>query len=663
MKKVKIASKLRLGFGSVMLIAMSLGVASYIGASRNATAIRVVTGSQLPGVEALLTMSSEANAIKACQQMLVNLEMDTATRARQYEAYNQAQASYDNAWAAYGALPKTADDEVIWKELHSANAAWKRGSEAFLEASRQMDALKIGNPLRLERDLSRFRGDHYRLESLVLNMCETETEFDGGDSPLTCGFGKWKAAHQIENPEILALLNEIDRSHQEFHHAVKRVKAMVSTGKVTEARTAYLDEVAPRAEDTLAAFDQMLKVGAQATALSEKLVNQVLAECRAAQTQMETLLARLVKMDGVEAQTIAADANTMSAFFKMLSVLATVVGLTAGTALAWAITRSITRPVLSVVETLSAGANQTAVSAQQVSAASQSLAQGASEQAASLEETSSSLEEMSSMTKRNADNAQTANALAREARLAADTGSADMQAMAAAMQEIKISSDDIAKIIKTIDEIAFQTNILALNAAIEAARAGEAGMGFAVVAEEVRSLAQRSAQAARETAGKIEGAIGRTAAGVQLTHKVAAALQEIVGKARQVDELVAEVASASRQQTEGIAQLNTAIRQIDKVTQTNAASAEESASAAEEMSAQTEALQTALAELLSLVHGSAVAKTTPRSRNGTAASPAARYVPAAFEPAINGTRDSTSEPVSRRRMRSERSEAPAQFSR
>jgi methyl-accepting chemotaxis protein len=229
------------------------------------------------------------------------------------------------------------------------------------------------------------------------------------------------------------------------------------------------------------------------------------------------------------------------------------------------------------------------------------LAQGASEQAASLEETSSSLEEMAGMTNRNAENATKANELARQARQAADTGAGDMQAMSAAMNDIKVSSDDIAKIIKTIDEIAFQTNILALNAAVEAARAGEAGMGFAVVAEEVRALAQRSAQAARETADKIEGAITKTAQGVQITEKVAKSLSEIVDKARQVDQLVAEVSTASREQSQGVQQITTAVSQMDKIVQSNAAGAEESASAAEELNAQSYALQEAVGELLALV--------------------------------------------------------------
>jgi len=272
--------------------------------------------------------------------------------------------------------------------------------------------------------------------------------------------------------------------------------------------------------------------------------------------------------------------------------------------LAFLVVRGLNHVLKNVSSSLGQGAEQVASAAGQVSSASQALAQGSGEQAASIEETSSSLEEMASMTKRNSENAQKANDLAKQARQAADKGAADMQSMSTAMQAIKVSSDDIAKIIKTIDEIAFQTNILALNAAVEAARAGEAGMGFAVVADEVRNLAQRSAQAAKETAAKIEGSIGKTAQGVDISTKVAEALNEIVTKARQVDELVAEVAGASREQTQGITQINTAVGQMDKVTQSNAASAEESAAAAEELNAQASMMKQSVGELLQLVGGS-----------------------------------------------------------
>jgi methyl-accepting chemotaxis protein len=301
-------------------------------------------------------------------------------------------------------------------------------------------------------------------------------------------------------------------------------------------------------------------------------------------------------------QTLTAHESQMQSQLRWRSTL---LGLVVAFVLfaGWRTKSQIAHTLKDIASDLSKVSESSAEAANQVSASSQSLAEGSSSQAASIEETSASLEEMSSMTRRNADNAQKANELAKHARAAADKGTRDMQAMSTAMEAIKISSDDIAKIIKTIDEIAFQTNILALNAAVEAARAGEAGMGFAVVADEVRNLAQRSAQAAKETAAKIEGAISRTAQGVTISKQVDEALSEIVAQIRQVDELVTEVASASREQTQGITQINTAVSQVDKVTQSNAASAEESAAAAEELSSQVIIMKESVKELLHLVGG------------------------------------------------------------
>jgi methyl-accepting chemotaxis protein len=307
--------------------------------------------------------------------------------------------------------------------------------------------------------------------------------------------------------------------------------------------------------------------------------------------------------------TAAAASEKAMGLANTVIISLTVIGISMGLIFSFVIVKGIGRVLNNVARALNDGSSQVVSAASQVSSASQSLAEGASEQASSLEETSSSLEEMASMTKRNAENARQANEIAKQARDAADKGVGDMQTMAAAMDAIKVSSDDIAKIIKTIDEIAFQTNILALNAAVEAARAGEAGMGFAVVADEVRNLAQRCAQAAKETASKIEGAITKTGQGVEISGKVAQALNDIVAKVRQVDELVTEVANASREQTDGITQINTAVGQMDKVTQSNAASAEESAAAAQELNAQASVMKQSVAELLQLVGGAAGADT------------------------------------------------------
>jgi methyl-accepting chemotaxis protein len=259
--------------------------------------------------------------------------------------------------------------------------------------------------------------------------------------------------------------------------------------------------------------------------------------------------------------------------------------------------RAIARALRAVGSQLAESSAKVASAATQVNSSSQSLAGGASEQAASLEETSASLEEISSMTKRNAESASEANSFANQTRTAAETGATDVEAMNDAMEAIKSSSDNIAKIIKTIDQIAFQTNILALNAAVEAARAGEAGAGFAVVADEVRALAQRSAQAARETADKIEDAIQKSARGVEISAKVAGSLRQIVEKARSVDTLVGEISTASREQSDGIGQVLTAVTQMDKVTQGNAALAEESAAAAEELTAQARSLDEIVGQL------------------------------------------------------------------
>lgn len=263
----------------------------------------------------------------------------------------------------------------------------------------------------------------------------------------------------------------------------------------------------------------------------------------------------------------------------------------------------IVRPLTASIASLRLGSEQTAAAAAQISKSSQGLAEGATEQAATLEETSASLEEISGMTKRNAETANTAQTLANETRRAAETGAQGMGEMNNAMQQIEAAGGNIAKIVKTIDEIAFQTNILALNAAVEAARAGEAGMGFAVVAEEVRALAQRSAMAARETAEKIEDSIQKSAQGGVICAKVEGNLKDILTKVRKMDELVAEIATASREQNQGVGQVNTAITEMDKLTQRNAAHSEETASASEQLSAQALEMDRAVESLVTLVGG------------------------------------------------------------
>jgi methyl-accepting chemotaxis protein/methyl-accepting chemotaxis protein-1 (serine sensor receptor) len=249
------------------------------------------------------------------------------------------------------------------------------------------------------------------------------------------------------------------------------------------------------------------------------------------------------------------------------------------------------------------GADQVASAATEVSSASQSLAEGASEQAASLEETSSSSEEINSMTRKNAENTKVAAEVTGQVEQRVIAANQALSEMWDSMKEIKTSSEKVSQIIKVIDEIAFQTNILALNAAVEAARAGEAGMGFAVVADEVRNLAQRCAQAAKDTSALIEESITKSNDGKVKVDQVAVAIHAITEESAKVRTLVDEVNLGSQEQVRGIEQISKAISQMEQVTQSTAASAEESASASEELTAQAAALKGIADELALMVGG------------------------------------------------------------
>jgi len=316
-----------------------------------------------------------------------------------------------------------------------------------------------------------------------------------------------------------------------------------------------------------------------------KSTDELLASQRAANTEIVT-----------RARSMA---NTSRTVVVVLFVLALVLS-----GVAAAVIKRTTRELQGVARQLGDGAEQISGAAAQVASSSQSLAQGSSEQAASLEETSASSAEIDSVTRQNAANSRTAAESMQEQSRLVEEANHHLAQMVTSMDEINASSGKISKIIKVIDEIAFQTNILALNAAVEAARAGEAGMGFAVVADEVRNLAQRCAQAARDTTGLIEESIARSSGGKTKLDLVAAAVRSITASAGRVKHVVDEVNAGSGQQALGIEQVTRAIQQMEKVTQTIAASAEESASASEELSAQSESLKSVARRLRTMVGAS-----------------------------------------------------------
>lgn len=331
----------------------------------------------------------------------------------------------------------------------------------------------------------------------------------------------------------------------------------------------------------------------------EHSTNQV----RKARIDFDKLTNDFIKRSNDQLAGVKADTIELTAWLFWFQVLVGAAGIVGAGIAAYIIVRSIVKSLNHIIEELEKDADQVSGAASSISESSQSMAEGATEQAASLEETSSALEEMASMTRQNADNSQkTTDTTASTVKLI-EEGAAAVSNMSEAMAEINDSAEKISRIIKTIEDIAFQTNLLALNAAVEAARAGEAGKGFAVVADEVRNLAQRSAQAARDTTSLIEGTVARVRHGSEIAITLDASFKHIEDGAKNVGRLIQEITAATNEQAQGVDQVNTAVAQMDKVTQQNAANAEESASASEELSSQAVALKGVVDELVVLVTG------------------------------------------------------------
>ncbi len=372
----------------------------------------------------------------------------------------------------------------------------------------------------------------------------------GGDRAMFEKYTQAFASEGRRTQETLAKLKKLMEERQ------------YSTTTVDQCIAAHA-ALGPTYQEALKSFDPAKPASAQAV---DKLVKGM---DRAPTEAIDKLVTELNSRMSDEAGVIEAHAIRMSRIVLAGTIVGPLVsviwGILAG--------RAIARPLRRITGTLGGAATQTAAAAGEIASTSQSLAQGSSEQAASLEETSASLEEMSSMTRKNADTARQATDLASQTRSAADSGNAAMSRMVSAIDQIQKSATATAKIIKVIDEIAFQTNLLALNAAVEAARAGEAGKGFAVVAEEVRNLALRSAEAARNTTSLIEESVNNARNGVTISGEVAKFLGEITAATNKVNALIAEIAAAGNEQAHGISEVNTAVTQMETVTQSNAAAA------------------------------------------------------------------------------------------